>query len=80
MVLYLVHQIPQLSTAKSDFPQVYSEKIRSMTRRSEDNLTPYFTIPEAMRIIKFFEDEVLPYYELYELNLDANPEFSLHCE
>ena len=42
-------------------------------------MAPNFSRTEASGLFKLFENEIMPYYELYELILDQNPEFSLRC-
>lgn len=35
---------------------------------------------ETINLIKFVQNEIMPYYELYELVLDDQPKFSFECQ
>ena len=43
-------------------------------------MAPNFSRAETSGLFKLFEDEIMTYYELYEMILDQNPQFSFKCQ
>jgi hypothetical protein len=50
LVLGLVYEIPKLSTIKDEYLHNIKNKISELSKRSENNLNPYFTISQTKQI------------------------------